>query len=212
MFRLIFLAFYGSERFSEQTRHHLHESPPTMTVPLIALAVLSTIGGFVGLAGLDEPGTQPVRGVSGTLAGVCLARGARGAAAQPGGGICRDFGAGCAASASIAAYRFYIAKPVRSRERWLAGWPECYRLLTNKYYVDETYDAVIVHPVAAASKDVLWRGVDDGIIDGAVNGTARTIQGSASLLKHMQNGLIRSYAAWILVGTVALLLYITLLR
>jgi NADH-quinone oxidoreductase subunit L len=210
MFRLIFLAFYGSERFSEETRHHLHESPPAMTLPLIALAVLSTVGGFVGLPAWMSRG--PNRFEEFLEPSLALAWREEHAA------LPHSMEAGFAAVSVLvaligiyAARRFYVAKPSAPMDlaRRLAG---VYRLLKNKYYVDEVYDAVIVHPVTAASRDVLWRGVDDGIIDGAVNGTARTIHGSASLLKHMQNGLIRSYAAWILVGTVALLLYITLLR
>jgi NADH-quinone oxidoreductase subunit L len=84
-----------------------------------------------------------------------------------------------------------------------------YGLLLNKYYVDETYDAAIVNPVAQGSREILWRGIDVGIIDGAVNGMARMVQGAGSVLKNVQNGLARSYAAWILVGVVAILIYIT---
>ena len=109
------------------------------------------------------------------------------------------------------AYRFYVAAPGiadRLAERLRAA----YGLLLNKYYVDETYDALIVHPVADGSRRVLWMGVDVGIIDGAVNGAGRLVQGSASMLKHMQNGLARNYAAWILAGAVLILIYVYMFR
>jgi NADH-quinone oxidoreductase subunit L len=208
MFRLIFLAFYGTERFSEKARHHLHESPSTMTIPLIVLAVLSTIGGFIGLPAwlgtnrfeqFLEPSLEYTwRGEH---------------AALP-----HSLEIGFAAisilvalTGILIAYRFYVANPsvpvkLAARLRGIYG------LLVNKYYVDEAYDALIVNPVAAGSKDLLWRGVDVGVIDGAVNGVGRLVKGSASLLKNIQNGMVRSYAAWILAGAVLILLYITLLR
>jgi len=210
MFRLIFLTFYGQERFPEEARHHLHESPPSMTVPLIALAVLSAVGGFVGLPSWMNLG--PNRFEEFLEPSLELARRPEHAALPQ--GVEAGFALVSVLVALIGiyvAYRFYVAKPSAAGDlaRRLAG---VYRLLKNKYYVDEAYDVVVVRPVAAASKDILWQGVDVGIIDGAVNGTADTIRGSAGLLKHLQNGLIRSYAAWILAGAVALLLYITLLR
>ncbi|PYV37878.1 MAG: NADH-quinone oxidoreductase subunit L, partial [Acidobacteria bacterium] len=70
------------------------------------------------------------------------------------------------------------------------------------------YDALFVNPAVTGSREVLWKGLDVGIIDGSVNGVGRTIQGSADLLKHLQNGLVRSYASWILAGTIAALFYI----
>ncbi len=74
------------------------------------------------------------------------------------------------------------------------------------------YDAAIVNPMLNASTRTLWKQTDVGIIDGAVNGAGEMIQGMASMLKNVQNGLIRSYAAWILLGTVAILLYFSMFR
>ena len=210
MFRLVFLAFHGQERFPEEARHHLHESPRSMTVPLIALAVLSAVGGLVGLPAWMNLG--PNRFEEFLAPSLALAHQTEHAASSHGAEAAMALVSVLVALIGIyVAYRFYVAKPSAAGElaRRLAG---IYRLLKNKYFVDEAYDAVIVHPVAAASRDILWQGVDVGIIDGAVNGTAGTIRDSAGLLKHLQNGLIRSYAAWILAGAVALLLYITLLR
>ena len=78
--------------------------------------------------------------------------------------------------------------------------------------MDELYDAAIVNPMLNASTRTLWKQTDVGIIDRAVNGAGEMIQGMASILKNVQNGLIRSYAAWILLGTVAILLYFSMFR
>jgi len=205
MFRLIFLAFYGSERFSHETRHHLHESPPTMTVPLMALAVLSAVGGLVGLPAwlgtnrfesFLEPALEFTR---------------RGEHAELPHSMEVAFAAisvAVALAGILLAYRFYVAHPeapgkLAQRARGI------YRLLWNKYYVDEIYDATLVNPIKTGSTNLLWRGVDVRVIDGAVNGTARAVRGTAGILKHIQNGLARSYAAWIMAGVVLILLYIT---
>jgi NADH-quinone oxidoreductase subunit L len=210
MFRLIFLAFYGSERFSEETRHHVHESPASMTVALIALAVLSTIGGFIGLPAWMNLGPNRFEG----FLEPSLEFAWHGNRAELPHSL--EFGF-AVLSVMVAlfgiytAYRFYVVNP--SAPSSLARrMSRSYVLLAHKYYVDETYDALIVHPVVAGSKGILWQGVDIGLIDGAVNGLARLTQGTASLLKNVQNGLARSYAAWILAGAVMILLYITLLR
>jgi NADH-quinone oxidoreductase subunit L len=208
MFRLIFLAFHGSERFPEEARHHLHESPPSMTVPLMALAVLSTIGGLIGLPAwmganrfeeFLEPSLEYARhGEAATL----------GHEMEMGFAVISVL---VAVSGILLAYRFYVVKP-STPERLAGRMRGLYRLLFHKYYVDEMYDTVIVHPVANGSREVLWRGMDVGVVDGAVNGAGRVVRGLASILKHMQNGLVRSYAAWILAGAILILLYITLGR
>ncbi len=208
MFRLIFLAFYGSQRFSEETRHHAHESPPSMTLPLIGLAVLSTLGGFVGLpawlgTNRFEQFLEPA-----------LEFAWRGEHAELPHSLEIGFAAisvAVALTGIYIAYRFYVADPSvpEGLAHRLSG---THRLLAHKYYVDEAYDALFVNPAVAGSREVLWRGVDAGLIDGTVNGVGRFVRGSGSLLKRVQNGLVRSYAAWILAGAVAILAYITLLR
>jgi len=75
-------------------------------------------------------------------------------------------------------------------------------LLRNKYYVDEIYAALIVRPLLWISTNVLWHGVDQGLIDGIVNGSAHIARLSGSRLRELQSGNTRSYAAWVLVGVV----------
>jgi NADH-quinone oxidoreductase subunit L len=82
-----------------------------------------------------------------------------------------------------------------------------YRLLLNKYYVDEVYDASVVHPLGAVSRDGLWRGVDVGVIDGAVNGVATIVDAGAATLRRLQTGSVRTYASSLFVGVVLVLGY-----
>ena len=80
-------------------------------------------------------------------------------------------------------------------------------LLLNKYYVDEIYDAAIVQPIRVASQEGLWRGFDVKIIDGAVNGAGTIVNSSATLLRRLQTGSVKTYAGSVFVGAVAILAY-----
>ena len=82
-----------------------------------------------------------------------------------------------------------------------------YRLLLNKYYVDEIYDAAIVHPLRDGSSSVLWKTVDARIIDGAVNGTGLLVRESAGALRLLQTGSLRVYAASLFTGVLLVLGY-----
>ena len=102
------------------------------------------------------------------------------------------------------AWLFYIAKPGLP-DRLAASNSGLYKLIYNKYFVDEIYDAAVVHPVISGSREVLWKGMDVAVIDGAVNGVGRRARGIGGVLKLLQSGNIRSYAAWVLLGSVVLL-------
>ena len=82
-----------------------------------------------------------------------------------------------------------------------------YRLLLNKYYVDELYDAAVVQPIKVVSQQGLWRGFDVRLIDGAVNGTGALVAGSAAVLRRLQTGSVRTYAGSLFVGVVVVLGY-----
>jgi NADH-quinone oxidoreductase subunit L len=82
-----------------------------------------------------------------------------------------------------------------------------YRVLLNKYYVDEIYDAVFVQPIKRVSTSVLWRGVDAGLIDGTVNGVGTIVRGSSGVLRHLQTGSVRAYAASLFFGVVVIVGY-----
>jgi NADH-quinone oxidoreductase subunit L len=210
MFRLMFLAFHGKERFSEETRHHLHESPASMTVPLAILGVLSVIGGFIGLPAWLNLGSNrffdflepslalAYRPEHGELSH-SLELGFAGVSVL------------VAVVGIVVAYRIYVSHPESARA--LADrMTGLHTLLLRKYYVDEAYDAVFVNPTLRGSRETLWKGVDVGVVDGTVNGVGEAIRASAGVLRKVQNGLVRGYAAWILLGAVAVAFYILMLR
>ncbi|HYN63212.1 MAG TPA: hypothetical protein VES36_01300, partial [Candidatus Limnocylindrales bacterium] len=85
--------------------------------------------------------------------------------------------------------------------------PGLHRLLLNKYYVDEFYDATLVQPIHVASQEGLWRGFDVRVIDGAVDGTGAIVASSASVLRRLQTGSVRAYASSMFVGVVVILGY-----
>ena len=82
-----------------------------------------------------------------------------------------------------------------------------YRLLLNKYYVDEVYDATIVQPIKVVSTEGLWRGFDVKVVDGAVNGAGYLVSGVSIVLRLLQNGSVKTYAASMFAGAVAILAY-----
>ena len=88
-----------------------------------------------------------------------------------------------------------------------ASFGPLYRLLLNKYYVDELYDASVVRPLGAISREGLWRGVDVGVIDGAVNGVGAIVDAGAATLRRLQTGSIRAYASSLFMGVVLVLGY-----
>ena len=109
------------------------------------------------------------------------------------------------AGIGIAAYFFLIN--LLAAERAADMFSGVRRVLLNKYYVDEIYDAAIVQPVRIVSEDGLWKGVDIGVIDRAVNGVGGMVTGSADVLRRFQTGSVRAYAASLFVGVVLILGY-----
>ena len=184
MFRLLILTFYGTPRYTEQEVHHVHESPSSMLIPLVILAVCSIVAGFAGVPPVfgyevksESPGTTAIQ-----LILMAVSTGA----ALAGAGL---------------AYLFYIARPTLP-ETLSAKAQSMYSILLNKFYVDEIYDSVIVWPVVRMSSEFLWKFVDAFMIDGAVNGIGQLVRGSGSGLRYMQSGYVRTYAGWILLGGV----------
>ena len=100
------------------------------------------------------------------------------------------------------AWLMYVARPGMA-DAFAGRVKGLYTLVYNKYYVDEMYDAALVKPLVGGSREVLWKGVDAGLIDGAVNGVGHRAQGLGGVLKLLQSGNIRSYATWIVLGCVA---------
>lgn len=205
MWRLTSLTFMGAERFDH---HHVHphESPASMTVPLVVLAILSAVGGFLGIPHV----LGHTIGVPNLLESWLHPIFSAGMAMLP------DHGHDHAAqelllmgvSTVIAVAAILIARSVYSKERPMAD-PSTYKgikaVLWNKYYVDEIYNNVIVAPILYFSRDALWKIVDVVMIDGLVNGSARIVGASAGVLRRLQTGVAQNYALLMLAGIVVFL-------
>jgi NADH-quinone oxidoreductase subunit L len=203
MFRLIFLTFFGEKRYDEH-HVHVHDSPKSMTIPLIVLAILSVCGGwmaapqFVGGINHFEHFLEPVLSAGAGAA----TEGAQSAAAGP--TILQALmGAPVIAGllGLLLAWWLYIQSP-ETPEKLAESLSGPYKLLYGKYYIDEIYQAVIVRPLVWVSNNVLWHVVDERVIDGTVNGVATVSRETGDRLRHANTGNIRSYATWIALGVV----------
>lgn len=203
MSRLVILTFHGKERFDH---HHVHphEAPKTMTVPLVVLAGLSFVGGWLGvpaswgLGNVVEDWLNPV--FEPARHKLMLAEHESHAAEF----TLMTISVVLAASGIYAAWRWYV-QHTDVPDRIAGKFARTYRILLNKYYVDEAYDAVVVRPTQTASDKFLWKGVDVIIIDGAVNGTAKVIAIAAQTVRRVQTGVAQSYAMVIVAGIVAVI-------
>jgi NADH-quinone oxidoreductase subunit L len=228
MFRLVSLTFYGEYRGTPEQASHIHESPRTMTVPLIILAALSIVGGWVGFE-LVEAGNQIKPFLSPILLPLATA------ATEPEHHELAKELALMAASVAVAGAGIFLALawyrkgggrvPARLAERF----PGVYRTLSNKYYVDEVYDAVFVEGLAKEGGRVLWevdatvvdlipngaaavtRGLswissafDQYVVDGLVNGVANSLQAAFRLFRRAETGRVQNYALFMGAGLFAI--------
>lgn len=184
VFRALFVTFFGEYR----GHAHPHESPPSMTLPLIGLAVLSTVGGFLNVPHFLE-------------AMFPLAEGGHDA-------VLVYIALGTGLSGIALAYVFYVVNP-RIPESIANGLGALYRLVVNKFYVDEIYDFLVVRPVLASSRDIFW-AMDRVVVDGAVNGVASQARAVGRVLRSWQTGSIRTYASWIAIGSVIIMLIVSI--
>jgi NADH-quinone oxidoreductase subunit L len=177
MFRLIFLTFWGEERMDEHTKHHIRESPKRVVYPLAALATLSVIGGYVGLPGWTGTSNSFERFFEPVLRLIApaseIASHTRG----------EEFLFTClsviiAGIGIYVAYRFYVANP-EIPERIASRFRGLYALIYRKYYVDEIYDALFVNRTKNLGDACFF--IDSNFVDGAVNGTAATTRGTATI-------------------------------
>jgi NADH-quinone oxidoreductase subunit L len=195
MFRLIWLTFAGEKRYDEH-KVHVHESPLNMTGPLMILAFLSLTGGWFAAPALwggkdyFAEFLSPVFGAGETGGGE---------AAHSLEHILSTVAVVAATAGLLVAWRMYSKTVKRGTSEGV------HKLLYNKYYVDEVYAAVIVRPLMWLSTNVLWKVVDAGMIDGAVNGVADGAASVGDAVRHTQSGNTRSYAVWVVVGAMVLL-------
>lgn len=199
MFRLLFLTFFGKFRGTHEQEHHLHESPASMTIPLMVLAVLSVVGGLLGLPEfwhmtnwmhhhLDPVILRPHytlldHSTEWMLMGLAVA------------------GALAAIYFTYLMYMKYRVLPAEKEEQ-MRPWQ---RLIYNKYYVDEIYDAVIRRPLDGISK-VFYNFFDRQFIDGIVNGTGQSVKFIGASVRYLQNGNIGFYLMSMVLGVMLILL------
>jgi NADH-quinone oxidoreductase subunit L len=235
MFRLVNMTFFGNSRVDHEVEHHIHESPSSMTVPLIILAVLATVGGWVGwpesLGGSDRftKFLEPVMAKH-------AEEGGEAAAAHAASGASMEYllmllSVLVACGGIWLAYRWYIQRP-EVPEKIAAASPFLYKLLYNKYYVDQLYDALFVNrtkdlALTLGAFDVnfinglgvdgsgwltritssisgLW---DSWIVDGLVNLAARIVWLFSWPVRMLQTGRVSRYALFMLLGVLVFLGY-----
>ena len=199
MFRLIFMTFYGTSRVDSDRLHHVHESPPAMTIPLIALAVLSIAGGWVGLP-------------EGLLWGNAFARFLAPVVGtfKPIEGASELVLSGAASFASLIgiaiAYVMYIRLPGLP---FILSWQfgKLYKLLLEKYHIDELYNLVVTRPLFWISTYVLNRAVDSFAIDGVAVGAGLTVETGGEIARRAETGNVQTYAFVYLLGAVGIAAY-----
>ena len=199
MTRMMVMTFWGEKRFSDADVHP-HESPRSMTIPLIVLAILSTVGGFIGVPyafvhrdiNIIEHTLEPA------VAKMPASENTEHA----------DEHAHVGEELALAGVSITIALLgigtgwVLFRRRPLMEMP---RLLENKYYIDEIYDRTLIRPIEAASREGLWKIFDIGVIDGALHALGNAVTELGRLARWLQAGFVRGYAAIILVGALILI-------
>jgi NADH-quinone oxidoreductase subunit L len=215
MFRALFSTFHGSFRGPEEVAHHLHESPRSMTLPLVLLGILSVVGGLVGLPGqlFHVEGLNLIERLLGPVV-IPLAEVGGHVAPAPHGPhgltLATEWllvlvSVGAAAAGVLLARRFYLGAGAFVLPRLLAErLPLLYRMLLNKYWVDELYAGLIIRPVRAMA-GFCWRVVDELTIDTLlVNGTAFGVELGGDLARYTTTGNIRNYALMVLAAAVGI--------
>jgi NADH-quinone oxidoreductase subunit L len=199
MFRLIFLTFHGQSRVDPEKEHHVHESPAVMTIPLIVLAILAVVGGWVGLpegflwgnrfgeflAPSVAKFTPVIQGNTAMLTGLSL---------------------GLAIVGIAVAWIFYIQLP--GLPQMLAyQLQSAYNVLLNKYYVDQFYNLIVTRPLFWFATFALGRVVDAFAIEGIVNGAGLTVETGGELTRRIETGNVQQYAFVYVLGVLAIVGY-----
>ena len=211
MFRLVFLTFFGKSRMDPEVEKHAHESPWTMTVPLMILAVLSVAGGWIGIpavlggSNLFEHWLAPVFH---PVAAAGASHGAEAAVHHP---AALEIGlmalsvaiALCGIGLAYFLYRVRTGKPAEIASRW----PTVYDVVYHKYYIDEFYEWAVIRRIVTISIG-LWEMFDALFIDGIVNGAADLVRAAGDRVRRLQGGVVGGYAFSLLAGAVLLVGYI----
>ncbi len=206
MFRLVSLTFLGKERFDH---HHVHphEAPKTMLIPLMVLALLSIIGGYIGiphvLGGHNyfEEFLEPI--FAGANSKMMLPL--HDSAALELGLMAGSVAIGLLGM--FAGWKIYTQK-MEVADRTSKKFSGLHKLLWNKYFVDETYDAMIVNPIKQTSDKFLWKIFDVKVIDNTLNYSAKLVEATANIFRRIQTGVVQSYAVVFVAGILVMLGYL----
>lgn len=207
MFRLYFLTFEGEKRFGSDK--HPHESPKIMTVPLMILAVLSVIGGFIGIPEIfsGEHGNQFHNWLAPIFKDADRKLDLYSSHSHFEEILLMAFSVALAVGSILFARYVYLKKPSIATQA-AARFRGLYNLLWNKYFVDEAYDAAIVNPIVKGSRSILWKITDNILIDGLINGTAKAIDIISSYIRKIQTGVAQFYAVIMVVGVAVALFWL----
>jgi NADH-quinone oxidoreductase subunit L len=217
MFRLWFLTFFGDFRGTAasagehggQGHSHIHESPRVMLIPLVILAVLSVVGGWIGwpesIGGRQrfDHFLAPVFSAHAEEAAVTAAEHSK-----------ELLLAGVSVLAALLGLFFAWLLYQQRRDlpdKISAALGGLYTAVRDKYYVDEGYATAFVQPLIKGSTYILWRGIDAGAIDATANESAEGAQHVSEALRHMQSGNVRSYAGWVAAGAAVVIAYMVYL-
>ncbi|MFM7014992.1 MAG: NADH-quinone oxidoreductase subunit L [Bacteroidota bacterium] len=198
MFRLYWLTFYGEFRGTDHQKSHLHESPATMTLPLIVLAVLSAVGGFIGMPELFHAPHFLNEFLAPIIFKTSLEE-----ASHTFEIALMSVSVVLLAIIIYATYSYYVTKKVKPEEdnQELDSFA---KLLANKYYVDEVYAAFITKPLDKLAGFV-YKYIDQGLIDGTVNATGTTLNKASGQLRKIQTGHIGAYVFAMVIGIITIL-------
>jgi NADH-quinone oxidoreductase subunit L len=202
MFRLYYMTFQGVSRVEPEVAARVHESPPAMRAPLMVLAVLSLLGGLLGVppeGGVLHRFLEPVFHHATALSGHHQAFSFVDI-------VLMLISLALAIGGWRLAYRFYVQEP-QLPAQWAQRWQALYTLSVHKYYVDEAYAKVVVAPVYRFSVG-LWQRFDIKVIDLIINGVARAIAWVGDMIQPVQTGYVRTYALWVAIGALCILWFI----
>jgi NADH-quinone oxidoreductase subunit L len=246
MFRLMYMTFAGEYRGDAEASHGhgehaadsrpgapaphghghggIHESPPIMLVPLVILALLSLVGGWVGVPGslggenhFDKflgpvfRSSTPAVNTEHAQPGEAVPPEHTTEGTEPKTGhsteiIFTGISVGAGLLGLFLAWLLY-GRRTDLPDRIAASMHGLYSAVAHKYWIDELYAWLFVKPLIAISGVVFWRGIDQGVIDAALNGSADGARELSDEVRHMQSGNLRSYAGWIAVGAAAMIAY-----
>lgn len=209
MFRLVFMTFNGECRINPKVKDYLHESPLVITIPLMILGFLATVGGFIGVPKLlgwlpnhFEHWLDPVFELAGEYGKQYAHVHEHSHSLEMG----LMIGSVVIAAIGITiAYTMYMANRTLP-EKFTSTFPALHRAVYNKWYIDELYDFLFVNPCKSFG-NLLWKGFDVVIVDGVVNGTAKLVMGFSAALRGLQSGYVHNYAMGMALGVVAILAF-----